>query len=100
MNAGSLGLKRGFKRMGKALVVFRISPLDVEESPQIVEAIKGLALEGFKDCQLAPIGFGASIVKAAYVIEDKDPGAVETITNALKKVKGVEDVEVERMDLI
>ncbi|MBI4043936.1 MAG: hypothetical protein HY393_03985 [Candidatus Diapherotrites archaeon] len=86
--------------MGKALVVFRISPVDVEESPKIMESVKGLALEGFKDCQLVPIGFGASIVKAAYVIEDKDAGAIERLTMALKRVQGVEQVEVERMDLL
>ena len=86
--------------MGKALVVFRISPFEVEESPSIVKAIKGLGLEGLKDCQLAPIGFGASIVKAAYIMEDKDTQAVERLTTALKGVKGVEEVEVERMDLL
>jgi translation elongation factor EF-1beta len=85
--------------LGNAMVVFKIfaEPDSIDSVDKLLRKVK----EGtFRDLKREPIGFGIEVIRAGYIIPDKVDGALETLENAVKKVKGVNQVEVDMMTLI
>ncbi len=85
--------------MGKALVVFRVFS-DPENTAAVAEALKLLKEGECKEVRREPVGFGIEIIRAGYIIPDKQDGAMDALENAVKKVPGVNEAEVEAMTLI
>lgn len=85
--------------MGKALVVFRVFS-DPENTASVAEALKNLKEGECKEVRREPVGFGIEIIRAGYIIPDKQDGAMDALENAVKKVPGVNEAEVEAMTLI
>jgi translation elongation factor EF-1beta len=85
--------------MGKALIVFRVFA-DPENVEKVAAALKTLSEGECKEVRREPIGFGIEVIRAGYVIPDKVDGAMDKLEDAVRKVDGVNEVEVEAMTLI
>ena len=66
----------------------------------VFNAVKQLKTGEVKDVQKIPIGFGIQTIKAAILIPEKQDHVLDEVTDALKKIPNVEDVEVENMTLL
>ena len=86
--------------VGKTMVIFKIAPADMEKIAAIEGAVKGIKSGEFKDLKKEPIGFGIEIIKAAFLIPEKEEGALEKLTDELKGLPYVDNVEVAGMTLV
>lgn len=86
--------------MGKTIVIYKITVADMDHLEKAFEDVKGLKTCEVKDVQKIPIGFGISIIKAAILIPEKQDHILDEVTETLKKIEHVEDVEVENMTLL
>jgi translation elongation factor EF-1beta len=85
--------------MGKVMVVFKVFA-DPEQLDSVDKALRALKEGDFKDLKREPIGFGIEIIRVGYVIPDKVDGAMNNLEEAVKKVPGVNNTEVEMTTLI
>lgn len=85
--------------MGKAMVVFKVF-CDPENLDSVDKALRALKEGDFKDLKREPIGFGIEVIRVGYVIPDKVDGAMTNLEEAVKKVPGVNNAEVEMATLI
>lgn len=85
--------------MGKVLVVFKVFS-NPENTEKVSEALKTLKEGECKEVRREPIGFGIELLRVGYVIPDKVDGAMDALENAVKKIEGVNEAEVEAMTLI
>ena len=81
------------EKMGKMVLIYKISPEDMEEIDRIEKEIKEKVKEfgELKDIKREPIAFGLESIKIALVTEAKGTeGITEKIENALKEIDGEE----------
>jgi len=85
--------------MGKVLIVFKVysNPENVEK---VAAGLKVLSEGECKEVRREPIGFGIEVIRAGYVIPDKVDGAMDKLEEVVRRVEGVNEVEVEAMTLI
>lgn len=82
--------------MGKVATVFKVYAEDVSKSDSIrAEIVKGLKPESI---QVEEIGFGIKVIKVMFVHEDQEGST--RFEEALRKVGGVKDVEVDDETLL
>lgn len=81
------------------MVVFKVFA-DLEQLDAVDKALRDLKEGSFRDLKREPIGFGIEIIRVGYVIPDKVDGAMGNLEEAVKKVPGVNNVEVEMMTLL
>ena len=86
--------------MGKTLVIFKITVFSIEKLNQTAEAIRQLKTGEVKDVKREPIGFGIEIIKTAVLIPEKQDNVLDEVTQALKAIPNVSEVEVENMTLL
>ncbi|MBU0636129.1 hypothetical protein KKE06_03830 [Candidatus Micrarchaeota archaeon] len=86
--------------MGKTLVLYKISISDMEQLETVLHTIKEISTGEVKDVQKEPIGFGIEIIKAAILIPEKQDEVLDAVTQALKQIPNVENVEVIGMNLV
>jgi translation elongation factor EF-1beta len=84
----------------KTLVIMKIKPVDMEKIDETVDALKGITAGDLKDVQKEDIGFGIQIVKAGFLISEKEEGALAALEAAVSKLSSVEESEVEAMTLL
>ncbi len=87
--------------MGKALVIFKIFP-EPEEIDKVVEALKALTIDQVKyqDLKREPVGFGIEVIRVGYIVPDKTDGIMPKLEEAVSKVPGVNQVEMDGVTLI
>jgi len=81
------------------MVVFKVFA-DPENLDKVDKALRAVKEGDFKDLKREPIGFGIEVIRAGYVIPDKVDGAMTNLEEAVKKVQGVNNAEVEMTTLI
>jgi len=86
--------------MGKALVIMKIYPEEIEDSVKIEESVKGITSGEIKEVRREPIAFGLELVKIAVVIPDKEDGAMPKLEEEIRALPGVRDVEIEGVTLL
>lgn len=84
----------------KILVVFKVFPEGPDEVSAVKEGVKAVKAGEFKDLKAEPLAFGLEIIKVAYTIPDKTDGAMEALEQAVRNVKGVNQVEVDAVTLL
>ena len=82
----------------KTLVIMKIKPVDLEKIDETMEALKGAG--DLKDVKKEDIGFGIQIVKAGFLISEKEEGALAALEKAVAGLSSVEESEVEAMTLL
>jgi len=86
--------------MGKTFLIFRVKAEDLEKLEECVNEIKGISSGEVKDVKREPIGFGAEVIKAGILVDEKDESAIEAVTKELNALNSVEDAELEGMTLL
>ena len=86
--------------MGKTFVIFKVNPKDMEKLSETEGELKSCKEGECKDIQQAPIGFGIVVLKAGYVIPEKDDAALDRLTKEIEALSSVESAEVEGMTLV
>ena len=81
--------------VGAVIVTFRIMPESVETDldtlqEEIIKEIKPQRL------QRVPIAFGLNAINIVKLVEEKE-GEMDRITEQIKKIKGVKEVEITDM---
>ena len=78
--------------MGSVIVTFRIMPESVEvDLDSLEQDIKNEINP--QRIQRVPIAFGLNAIQIVKVVEEKE-GEMDRITDQIKKIKGVREVEV------
>lgn len=85
--------------MGNAMVVFKVFS-DPEHLDNVSNALKEIKEGTFRDLKREPIGFGIEIIRVGYIIPDKTDGALPQLEEAIRKIPGINEVEVDMMTLI
>ena len=85
--------------MGKTLVIYRVTPKDMENLEEAIAQIKGLKSGQVVDVKKEPIGFGVTILKVGVVLPEKSED-VEKVTGELSKLSTVEEAEQQEMTLV
>lgn len=86
--------------MGKTMVIFKITLSDIEKIGEVENAVKSIKSGEFKDLKREEIGFGIEVIKAAFLIPEKEKGALEKLTKELQESPDVDSVIVEGMTLV
>lgn len=78
--------------MGSVIVTFRIMPESVETDLDAIQkaVIKEISPQRM---QILPIAFGINAIQIIKLVEDKE-GELDKVTDKIKKIKGVQEVEV------
>jgi translation elongation factor EF-1beta len=85
--------------MGKTIALFRIKPAEGAATEGCIEEMKTVKRGQFADAKENPIGFGVVVIKAAFMIAEKDDEAVEELTKELNDLKSIEEAELEGLTL-
>ena len=86
--------------MGKTVVIYKVTPKDMEKLEETIEQLKGVKLGEVRDIKKEEIGFGIIVIKAAVLIEEKDETVLEKLTAELNALSAVEEARVEGMTLL
>ncbi len=78
--------------MGSVIVTFRVMPESVETDLDAIQKaiIKEISPQRM---QIMPIAFGINAIQVIKLVEDKE-GELDKVTDKIKKIKGVQEVEV------
>ena len=78
--------------MGRVIVTFKIMPESVEVD---LDSLEKVIKEEIKPqrIQRVPIAFGLNAIQIIKLVEEKE-GEMDRITNRIKKINGVREVEV------
>jgi len=85
--------------MGTAMVIFKVFT-DPEKLDAVDKALREVKEGTFRDLKREPIGFGIEVIRVGYLIPDKVDGAMEKLESGVRKVPGINEVEVEMVTLI
>jgi translation elongation factor aEF-1 beta len=87
--------------MGKALVIFKIFT-DPEELDNVAKELENVTIEQikFQDLKREPIGFGIEVIRVGYIVPDKTDGLMPQLEEAISKIKGITQVEMDGVTLI
>ena len=81
--------------MGKVLMVLKVFPLEGVDPEALAERVRKIV--GCNSCRVEDFVFGAKIVRASFVCEDKEARDFE---EEAKQVDGVSEVQVEEVGLV
>ncbi len=88
--------------MGKVVVKIRVMPEDVSvDMEKILESIKDIQMEGveLRDASIQPIAFGLKALVILAVMPDSE-GIGDRFVEEIRRIDGVESVEIEDMELL
>ncbi|MEM4645623.1 MAG: elongation factor 1-beta [Archaeoglobaceae archaeon] len=88
--------------MGKVFVKFRVMPSDIDvDLNSIKEKILELRVEDVevRDIAVKPIAFGLKALAVLAIMPDEE-GVIDKFAAEISKIDGVENVEVEDMELL
>jgi len=78
--------------MGEVIVTFKIMPDSVETDLDKIEKELKSVIKPQK-MERQPIAFGLNAIKIIKLVEEKE-GEMDRITNEIKKINGIKEVEV------
>jgi translation elongation factor EF-1beta len=81
------------------MVVFKVFS-NPESLDSVASALKEIKEGSFRDLKREPIGFGIEVIRVGYVIPDKTDGALPILEEAIRKIPGINEVEVDMMTLL
>jgi len=87
------------EKMGKTLVIYKVTPTDMEKLEETKEQIKGLKSGQVVDIKDDPIGFGVTVLKVGVVLPEKQED-VEEVTAELNSLELVQEAEQQEMTLV
>jgi translation elongation factor aEF-1 beta len=78
--------------MGSVIVTFKVMPESVETDLDFLQ--KAIVKEiSPQRMQITPVAFGINAIEVIKLVEDKE-GEMDKVTDKIKKIKGVKEVEV------
>jgi len=83
----------------KTLLIIRIKPESMETENTLQE-LKTIKKGELKDAKEETIGFGIKIIKAAFLVKEKEEQAIEALLKEINSLKTVDEAEVEGMTLL
>lgn len=86
--------------MAKLLAVLKVLPTDIEINlDDLVSKIKDILPQGYELMRFdkVPIAFGLSALRLYILMPEEEEGGTEKLEEAVKKVEGVSEVEVEML---
>lgn len=81
--------------MGKVMTVMKVFPEEGQDPAELAGRVK--AVKGCVKADVAEYVFGAKVVQASFVCEDKEGTDYEEL---VRKIDGVSEVQVEEVGLI
>ena len=84
----------------KTMLIIKIKPKDLGTIDAAIIAVRGIKSGQVMDVKKEPIGFGIELIKAGILVDSKDEGAVERVTNELGALAEIEEAEIEGMTLL
>lgn len=86
--------------MGKTFVIYKVNPKDLENVEATETELRTAKSGECKDIQRVDVGFGIIVLKAGYMIPEKQDGALDALTKEIEAMASVDSVEVEGMTLV
>ena len=84
----------------KTMLILKIKPRELGEIDKAMAAVKGIKSGQVMDVKKEPIGFGIEVIKAGILVDSKDEGAVDAVTNEINGLAEIEESEIEGMTLL
>ena len=84
----------------KTMLIIKIKPKELDQIDAAVAAVRGIKSGQVMDVKKEPIGFGIEVIKAGILVDSKDDGAVDAVTNEINGLAEIEDSEIEGMTLL
>ncbi len=84
----------------KSIVILRINAKNQAKIQHALEELKKVKAGELKDAKAEEIGFGIKIIKAGFLVKEKDPMAVEKLVQEISALKSVGNAEVIGMTLL
>ncbi|MEM0149767.1 MAG: hypothetical protein QXW10_02635 [Candidatus Micrarchaeaceae archaeon] len=81
--------------MSMVSIIFKVYPED-SRFDSVVSALKGIEA---RDVKAEDVGFGIKVIKAMFVFDDTKTSS-SNIEEAVKKIAGVSEIEVEEESLL
>ena len=81
--------------MGKVMTVMKVYPEEGADLPKLLDEV--YAIKGCNSAKIEEFVFGAKIIKASFVCDDKEGVDFE---EKVKVLKGVSEVQVDEVGLI
>lgn len=83
----------------KTIVILRINPKN-QETGKTLQELEKVKSAGFRDAKEEEIGFGIKVIKAAFLVKERDEQAIEKLLEEIDSLKSVENAEVVAMTLL
>lgn len=83
----------------KTLLILRINAKN-QENEKALKQLKTTKTAELKDLKEEEIGFGIKVIKAVYLIKEKDEQAAEKLVKEISAMESVENAEVVAMTLL
>ncbi len=84
----------------KTMLIIKIKPKELGQIDAAVAAVRGIKSGQVMDVKKEPIGFGIEVIKAGILVDSKDEGAVDRVTDELSALAEIEEAEIEGMTLL
>lgn len=85
--------------MGKIMVIFKVFA-DPKNLDSVEKSLREITQGEFKDLKRDPIGFGIEVIRAGYLISDKEEGVMNKLEEAVKSVPLINEAEIEMTTII
>ncbi len=86
--------------LGKLFVVYKVYTDSPEDTEKVCGALRNVKTGEFKDLKREPVGFGIEVIKAGYLLLEKQDELVPMLEEEIKAIEGVAQIENETMTLI
>lgn len=83
----------------KTLLILRINAKN-QENAKALEQLKTIKTAELKDLKEEEIGFGIKVIKAGFLVKEKDEQAVEKLVKDVNSLESVENAEIVGMTLL
>ncbi len=83
------------------MVIFKVFS-DPENLDKVEKSLRELDLADtkFQDLKREPIGFGIEVIRVGYIVPDKTDGVMPRLEEAVSKIDGINQVELDGVTLI
>lgn len=81
------------------MIIFKVFA-DPENLDAVEKSLKEITQGEFKDLKREPIGFGIEVIRAGYLISDKEEGVMNKLEEAVKSVPLINQAEIEMTTII
>jgi len=86
--------------MGDVMVILKIFPAEPGIEDTIIEKLKAISTGKCADVKKDPLAFGMFVIRAGFIIPDKEDGKMPALEKEVAAIEGVNQVEVEGATLV